>query len=205
MFLEIPDENLHVNCSLIEYQYFKDYEDRRLFLDSEIEGNGDGTISELKERIMNYNRDDKGIKPENRKPILLFINSPGGDVQEGFSLISFMALSKTPIYTVNIGLWGSMSFLIGIAGHKRLSLPNMTFLMHDGLSVAWGSTSKVQDQIEFSKRYDSEVVKKHVLQHSFMKECDYDALSRVELYMLPKDALEHGFIDEIITDIDTIL
>ena len=136
MFLDIPDKNLHVNCSLIEYQYFKDYEDRRLFLDSEIEANGDGSIAELKERIMNYNRDDKGIKPKERKPILLFINSPGGDVQEGFSLVSFMSLSKTPIYTVNIGLWASMSFLIGIAGHKRFSLPNMTFLMHDGLSVA---------------------------------------------------------------------
>ena len=52
MFLDIPDKNLHVNCSLIEYQYFKDYEDRRLFLDSEIEANGDGSIAELKERII---------------------------------------------------------------------------------------------------------------------------------------------------------
>lgn len=202
MSFEIP-ENLQVRCNLLEYQFIKDYSKRKLYLDSEIDG--DGTVGELIERIMEYNRDDKGLRPGERKPIKLFINSPGGNVQEGFSLISVMELSKTPIYTINIGLWASMSFLIGIAGHKRLSLPNMTFLMHDGSSVAWGSTSKVQDQIEFSKRFELEVVKEHVLKYSTMKASDYDALSRVELYMLPNDALERGFIDEIVTDIDAIL
>ena len=38
-----------------------------------------------------------------------------------------------------------------------------------------------------------------------MKPVDYDALARVEYYMLPEDALERSFIDEIVTDIDTIL
>lgn len=204
MAYDIPEEGLRVTCSLAEYQYIKDYPRRRLFLEGEIEAD-DGAIGEIIERINDYNRDDEDIEPDKRKPILLFINSPGGDVQEGFRLIPIIEMSKTPVYTINIGQWSSMSFLIGITGHKRLSLPYMTFLMHDGLSVAWGSTSKVQDQIKFSERFDYMVVRRHVLNHSTMDADFYDEKSRVELYMLPEDALKYGFIDEVITDIDTIL
>ena len=141
----------------------------------------------------------------NNDDISLYINSPGGNLNEGFALIDAIKISKTPVYTINVGQWSSMSFLIGITGHKRFSLPSATFLMHDGSSGAFGSTSKVQDCVEFEKRFKNEVIKKHVLDHSKMQAVDYDALARVEYYLLPKDALERGFIDKIVDDIDAIL
>lgn len=211
-----PPERLHFNVesTLEDYERARNLEDRRMYLygaiasvDYEDKGInlGVSTTSKLVETILDFNRADRDIPPEKRKPIRLYINSPGGDLVEGMALLSAIELSKTPIYTINVGQWSSMAFLIGITGHKRLSLPNATFLMHDGTSGAFGSTSKVQDQIEFEKRFEGEVVKSHVLKHSNMKSVDYDALARVELYMLPTDALERGFIDEIITDVDTIL
>lgn len=98
-----------------------------------------------------------------------------------------------------------MVFLIGITGHKRFSFPNSYFLLHDGLSFVYGIVSKVQGKMEFDRRFDNEIIKQHVLAHSKMSEVDYNAITRVEYYLLLKDALEKGFIDEIITDIDTIL
>ena len=97
-----------------------------------------------------------------------------------------------------------MAFLIGITGHKRLSLPTASFLMHDGSTFAFGSTNKAQDKMDFEKRFEQEVVKTHVLAHSNMKSIDYDALARVEYYLLPQDAKERGFIDEIVTNIESI-
>lgn len=206
--------NFNVESGLEEFGRSRELEDRRLFLNGVIETVdceekcfylSASMTSKLVENILDINRVDRDIKPEKRKPIRLYINSPGGDLVEGMALLSAIKLSKTPVYTINMGQWASMSFLIGIAGHKRFSLPNTTFLMHDGTSGAFGSTSKVQDRIEFEKRFETEVIKKHVLAHSNMKAVDYDALARVELYMLPEDALERGFIDEIVTDIDSIL
>lgn len=200
-----------LHCDLDQYLRMQDARDRRLYLYGEIGAmdydlfGGDSVTGWLVEQIMTFNRVDKDTPPHKRRPIRLYINSPGGDLVEGTALISAIELSKTPVYTVNIGQWCSMAFLIGIAGAKRFSLPNATFLMHDGTSGAFGSTSKVQDQMEFEKRFEKEVVKTHVLKHSTMKSVDYDALARVELYMLPEDALERGFIDEIVTDIDDIL
>lgn len=204
----------NIGVGLYEFKRARELEDRRLYLYGIIESADledkefcyDASItSKIVEHIFDFNRQDKGIPVEERRPIRLYINSPGGNVSEGFALASAIELSKTPIYTINIGQWSSMAFLIGICGHKRFSLPDMTFLMHDGSTAMFGSANKVQDRIDFEKRFDQEVVRRHVLKHSKMDPVDYDALARVELYLLPEDALKRGFIDEIVTDLDTIL
>lgn len=201
-----------VSLNLTEYLAHQEYMNRRLYLTTAI-GYADGVVlisessiaDEIVDWIFEYNREDQGKPKEERQPIRLYIDSPGGDVTAGFAIINAIKVSKTPIYTINVGQWSSMAFLIGIAGHRRFSLPDMTFLMHDGSLFAAGSTNKAQDKMKFDQRYETEVIKAHVLKYSKMTSSEYDALSRVEYYMLPGDALEHGFIDEIVEDIDTIL
>ena len=195
-----------------DYERYLDLQDRRLYLTQEIQAfdpeemTGDMSIcSYLIDAILAFNREDKGIKPEKRKPIRLYINSPGGDINEGYSLISAIELSKTPIYTINIGVWYSMAFLIGITGHKRFALPYTTYLMHDGYNFVYDSGGKAQDKMKFNMRFESEVEKPHVIRHSNLKVSDYESLSRVEYYLLPEDAKEHGFIDEVVADLDQIL
>lgn len=191
-------------------------EERRVYLTHGIEAIDDedtppnehlSSVGQIVKFIMECNKKDCDIPIDERKPIRLYINSPGGDVYEGFALVDAIKLSKTPVYTYNIGCCCSMAFYIVISGHKghRFSLPSATFLMHDGSSGAWGSTSKVQDRVDFDKRYEQEVIRKHVLACGSMTPEEYDAQNRVEFYMLPEDAIKFGFIDEIITDIDQLI
>jgi ATP-dependent Clp protease protease subunit len=159
----------------------------------------------LAEHIMEFNRIDIASKTENPEPIRLYINSPGGDITEGFTLIDAICMSKTPVWTINIGQCSSMAFLISISGHRRFSFPSASFLMHDGTSGAIDSTNKMQDRVKFNMRFEKEVVRAHILSHGKMSKKEYDKLERVEFYMLPKEALRYGFIDEIVTDISAIL
>lgn len=214
MSMEIPKEMMHVECNPSDYLLLKDRGERRLYLYGDILSIDDSdnldvinsiSVTSIVESIFDYNRADKGVPASEREPIRLYINSPGGDVIEGFSLISAISLSKTPIYTINVGQWSSMSFLIGIAGDRRFSLPNSIFLLHDGSSSIGGSNGAVQDRAKFFERFDREIVRSHVLRHSKMSGAEYDALARIEYYMLPMDAKEHGFIDEIVVDMDSIL
>ena len=76
--------------------------------------------------------------------------------------------------------------------------------MHDGSIFLYGTANKVKDRIAFEDRVENEVVKPFVLEHSKMSEGEYDKLDRKEFYMLAKDALEYGFIDEVITELDAI-
>ena len=90
----------------------EEIDDRRLYLYGRIgsleEMDVDGLyyyesskIAKIIDCIMKFNREDEGIEPGHRRPIRLYINSPGGDVCEGFALVDVMKLSQTPIYTVN--------------------------------------------------------------------------------------------------------
>lgn len=211
---EMLEKSIHLNCNFPDIVYLKELEARRLYLHGEIVsvnlideeyGISYSPISMLVRKIFEYNREDQVLPKTKRKPILLYINSPGGEVSEGFSLVAAMKLSKTPIYTVNTGMWCSMAFLIGIAGDKRFTLPYMTFLMHEASGFSFGKISNMEDKIKFDRKFSDTVVKRHVLEHSCMSEREYDLIVKNELYLLPEDALKYGFVDEIVTDIDTIL
>ena len=200
---------LQVTCGIDEYNRSKDYANRRLFIIGEIisveESNDSYALNsmcgDIVEKILQYNREDYGLPAEKRTPIKIYINSPGGNSAEGFAVIAAIKTSQTPVYTINIGQWCSMAFLIGIAGEKRFSLPYMQFLLHEGYNGAIGSVGKVQDKIKFDERFEKEVVRPHILEHSNGKMTAkyYDTHVQDEIYMLPEDALSYGFIYEIVT------
>ena len=84
-------------------------DNRHLFLNSDVD---EQVIDQIVYHIMRYNRLDKGIDVQDRKPIIVYINSPGGSVVDGYGLVDAILCSKTPVYTVNLGQCSSMGFLI---------------------------------------------------------------------------------------------
>lgn len=91
----------------------EDIENRRLYLNTVID---ESVIDGAVYHILRYNRLDKDIPINERKPIIIYINSPGGNVTDGYGLIDAILTSTTPVYTVNLGIAYSMGFLIYIAG-----------------------------------------------------------------------------------------
>lgn len=189
---------------LDEMFYLQDLKKRKMYLNCEIT---QGSVASIVRHILQFNAEDKGIAPEVRQPILLYIISEGGDVDAGFELIDAIQNSKTPVYTINLGYWYSMGFLIGLSGHKRYATKNAKFLMHDGSHFIYNSSAKARDQMRFNDRVE-ERVKEHVLSLSNLDGDEYDAKLRVEWYMFADEAKERGFIDCIIgedCDIDEVI
>lgn len=176
--------------------YLKDLKQRKLFLESDIE---QCTVSDIVKNILQYNREDEneGVTVEERRPILLYVASNGGDVDAGFELIDAIRVSKTPVYTINLGYQYSMGFLIGIAGHKRFAMPNAKFLMHDGSSFVYDSSSKVKDRIKFEEQVEART-KAFILSRTKITDEVYDSKLRTEWYMLADEAKENGVTDYII-------
>lgn len=182
------------NSTLQEVFYFKDLKNRRLTLNDDID---QSTVHEIVRHILQYNRDDMNLRVEDRKPIVLYVCSNGGEMDSGFELIDVIKNSLTPVYTVNLGYQYSMGFLIGLAGHKRFATKNAKYLIHDGSSFIYGSSTKVEDQVEFNKSVNYRV-KEYILANSTMKEEDYDKNLRREWYMFAQEAKSMGLTDYII-------
>lgn len=182
------------NCSADELFWLKDLKLRKFYLNYGIDQDG---IHEIARYILQFNAEDRDIDPAERRPILLYIASNGGEVDSGFELIDIIEQSRTPIYTVNLAYAYSMGFLISLAGHKRYAMPNAKFLLHDGSNFVWNSGAKAQDQMEFNKRQELRI-RDYVLSHSNIKQEEYDSNLRVEWYMFADEAKKNGCTDYII-------
>lgn len=177
-----------------ELFYLRDLKQRKLFLSDGID---QSSVLSIVKNIMQFNADDKEIPAEERTPIILYLVSEGGEVDSGFELIDVIQSSKTPVYTVNLGYWYSMGFLIGIAGHKRFATKNSKILIHDGSTCVYNSGAKAQDQMRFQAKAD-ERIKNYVLSRSKITSDDYDQQFRSEWYLFANEAKEKGFVDYII-------
>lgn len=173
----------------------EDIEERRLYINDNIDSE---VVDSIVYHIMRYNRQDKGINVKDRKPIILYLNSNGGSVPDGYAVIDAIINSITPVYTVNQGYCYSMGFLIFLAGHKRYCMPSATFLMHDGSTMAWDSTAKAKDRMDFETRQVEEYTKKYIMSRTVIDEKLYDEKYRVEWYFYPTEAKQNGILDYIV-------
>lgn len=198
------DKTLLESTMLDDIFHLRDLKQRKLFLNTDID---QCSVFDIVKNIMQYNAEDKGVEIEQRRPILLYITSDGGEVDSGFELIDAIINSKTPVYTINLGYQYSMGFLIGLAGAKRFATPNAKFLMHDGSNFVYNSGAKAQDQMEFQRRVE-ERVKSYILSRSKLTSDEYDSKLRVEWYLFADEAKDKGFVDYIIgqdCDIDCVI
>lgn len=194
------DEGMDIEAILVqqgmvdELLYYKDLQQRRIFLDDII---NQATVSDVVRNIIRYNREDIGKDCSDRVPILLYLCTPGGDEESGFQLIDTILNSQTPVYTINLGYQYSMGFIIGISGAKRFATRNARFLVHDGSVYISNSSSKVQDRMEFDKRIN-EREKELILSRTKITDKEYEDNYRKEWYMFADEAKERGVVDCII-------
>ena len=193
-FPDFDDEIILKSGGLDSLIWLQNVRDRKLWWTDNVD---ETVIDNLVAPIMKFNAEDKDKSVEERKPIIIYCSSPGGDVDSGFAVIDVILASKTPVWTVNLGEHYSMAFLIGLAGHKRFAMPNAKFLMHDGSSAIWDSGAKVQDRAEFNKRVEARI-KEYVLRRTNVTSREYDKRYRTEWFLFADEAKKYGMVDCII-------
>ena len=80
------------------------------------------------------------------KPIYVYIDSPGGDVDAGFAIFDMIRFITPPVYTIGMGLVASAGALILLAASKnhRIGLPNSHYLIHQPLSGIKGVATDIE-------------------------------------------------------------
>jgi len=179
----------------------EDIATRHLYLNQEID---ESVVNNIVYHIIRFNRIDKGIRPEERDPIWLYINSPGGALTDGFGLVDAITTSVTPVYTINLALAGSAAFFVFLAGKKRFAMPRSEFLLHEGYMGDVSSISKVHDNVQFMASDIVPMIKEYVISRTSIDERLYESRYRMEWYMLAQEAKTLGVVDSIIGEDCTI-
>ena len=189
--LQLPDPTLR--------DYYRDEQDRVFWVNEQI----DASLLDLVKMIMRCNKEDKDVPVEDRVPIKVFIDSPGGDVLVLWTVIKAIELSKTPVYTINYCTAYSAAAEILVAGQKRFSMPGTQTMFHRGSNFFGGEASVVEStRKHFDKLEDK--LRDFLLTHTNISPKAYKKNASSDIYYDENDCLKFGVIDEILTDYDVL-
>ena len=136
------------------------------------------------------------------KPVMLYINSPGGSVTAGLAIKATMDYISSPVYTIGMGMCASMgAFLLasGEKGHRKV-LPDTTVMIHQVLGGAEGQVTDMKIRVEYAESlknklntYLAEYTDGKVSYEEMVQLCERDN------FLTAERAVEIGIIDAIVT------
>ncbi len=134
-----------------------------------------------------------------KKDIFLYINSPGGSVTAGLSIVDTMNHIKPDVATVCTGLAASMGSIILSQGAKgkRSILPNAEVMIHQ----PWGGTQGQASDIEITARH---ILKTRDRLNKMLAKASGKSLKQIEtdtdrdFFMDAEEAKKYGLVDTIL-------
>ena len=140
------------------------------------------------------------LESENpKKEIFMYINSPGGVVTSGLSILDTMRYVRCDISTLCLGQACSMGSLLLTAGTKgkRGALTNARIMLHQPSGGAQGQATDIEIQAR-------EILKIRSRLNNIYVECTGQPLKTIEdtlerdTFMSADEAKEFGLIDQVI-------
>ena len=131
----------------------------------------------------------------------LYINSPGGLVDQTLAIYDTMQFMGSEVATYCIGQAASGAAIILMAGTKgkRYILPNAKVMLHQPYGGITGQAEDIRIQAE-------EVLRDKAVLNKIIAECTGKSAEQVaddtdrDRYMNATEALEYGIVDEILED-----
>jgi ATP-dependent Clp protease protease subunit len=180
--------------------YYSDLENRIYWLNDEISN----YTFDLLQYITRWNREDKGLPIEKRKPIRIIIDCAGGALSVSETLSNVIKMSKTPVYGIALGFVASGASVIYLSCHKKFALPNSVFVLHKGSCS--GVSGTYDEIVSFARDYEKqiEMLMEFYIENTKYTEEEIEENIQTDWYIRMDEAIEKGLVDEMITDIDIL-
>lgn len=133
------------------------------------------------------------------EPIKLFVDSPGGSVKSGLTMVDLMKKSKCDFEVVNTGMAASMGSILLGAGTKgkRKALPSSRVMIHQVSGGVQGTVTEMGISYDEAIKYNDKLMGMLAdftgkTKEEIIESCTSD------LWLNAEEALEYGIIDGII-------
>ena len=136
---------------------------------------------------------------DDKKNVVLYINSPGGAVYPGLGIYDTMQYIKPDVHTICTGLAASLGavLLAGGAAGKRSALPHARIMIHQPLGGAQGQTSDME--ITIKQMIDIKKDLYNILsKHTGKSHKQIEKHADRDYWMRSTEAREYGLIDEVL-------
>ncbi len=136
-----------------------------------------------------------------KKDIFMYINSPGGVITSGLSILDTMNYLKCDVSTVCFGQAASMGAVLLSCGTKgkRFALPNSRVMIHQPLGGARGQATDIEIQAK-------EILTLKEKLNKILAEKTNQSLKKIasdterDYFMNAEEAVKYGLVDEVLTE-----
>lgn len=133
------------------------------------------------------------------KPVYIYIDSPGGDVDAGFAIFDMIRFVSCPVFLIGMGLIASAAALILLAVDKehRLALSHSRYLIHQPSSGMRGVATDIEIHAKEMER--TKAVLNKIISEQTGKSFEQVAADTNRDYWLnSEESVEYGLVSRII-------
>ena len=164
---------------------------RKVFIEGEITQE---SACEIAKQILLLTKED------DKKPIDVMINSPGGEINAGLLMYDVIQASKAPLRMFCLGIAYSMGAVLFASGNNgRYILPHSELMLHEpllGNKIAGNASSikSISDTLMETRKRMNEILARHTKK----TEEEVEAATSFDHYFKAEECVDFGLADEII-------
>jgi ATP-dependent protease ClpP protease subunit len=161
-------------------------------------------LGEISESVNSYNTVQREINNAKGKELNLVISSGGGSVTEGMAIADLIANYPEETTATGIGLVASIATVVLLSADKVKMTENAFMMIHRPWSYTMGNADELEATAELLDKmeaklldiYTASVIKRKGKQKDL--ENKITEMMAAETWLTAQEALEFGFIDEIV-------
>jgi ATP-dependent Clp protease, protease subunit len=161
-------------------------------------------LGEISESVNSYNVVQREISNAKGKELNLVISSGGGSVTEGMAIADLIANYPEETTATGIGLVASIATVVLLSADKVKMTENAFMMIHRPWSYTMGNADELEATAELLDKmeaklldiYTASVIKRKGSQDNL--ENKITEMMAAETWLTAQEALEFGFIDEIV-------
>jgi len=139
----------------------------------------------------------QALEAMNAEDIDVHVHSPGGYIEEAWLILNYMKNSDTKFYFYIDSVAASCASWLTLAGEKVYMYKNGRYFMHRATVGIYGNSEDLRNEADDLDKYDIDIVDMYVQKSGKDKETVMQLMID-ESNLTPAEALEYGFIDEIL-------
>ena len=132
--------------------------------------------------------------PESVSQIILRMNSPGGHVFEGISIMILLGAHRAKVIAVVDGLAASAASVIAVGADETVMSPGTQMMIHSCSTIAWGNAAEMRKEAAVLEGLDRSLAEIYTAKAG---EKDWATLLEEETWLPAADAVSEGLADRI--------
>lgn len=137
--------------------------------------------------------------PDTVTEVILRINSPGGHVFEGVSILNMLRAHKARIVAVVDGLAASAASIIAAGCDETVMSPGTSMMIHSPLTFTYGNAAELRKEAEVLDSIERSMIE---IYQAKAGDADWETLLHEETWYTPAEAVAQGLADRVGTVAD---